>query len=194
MRLYLARHAPHDLIGDVLTGRSGGAGLSAGGRGQARRLARALRGAPIHAVHCSPQRRTRETAGIIADQLKLEVQIVDALDEIDFGDWTGKRFADLAREPDWIAWNERRSCTAPPGGERMQAVVERARSHIEARMDEVAGLLCVSHCDVIRGLIAHYLGLDLDHMLRFDIEPASFSMVDIGNWGGRVVTLNRVPA
>ena len=40
----------------------------------------------------------------------------------------------------------------------MGAVTARAVRHIEAVARE-APVLCVSHCDVIRGVVAHYLGL-----------------------------------
>ena len=38
------------------------------------------------------------------------------------------------------------------------------------------------------------LGFPLDHMLRFDIAPASVSRIEIGEWGGRVLSLNEVAA
>jgi broad specificity phosphatase PhoE len=48
----------------------------------------------------------------------------------------------------------------------------------------------VSHCDIIRGAIAHYLGLPLDHLLRFDIDPASVSRLQLENGSGRIGSLN----
>jgi broad specificity phosphatase PhoE len=51
-------------------------------------------------------------------------------------------------------------------------------------------IAAVSHCDIIRGVIAHYLGLPLDNMLRFDVGPASVSRIMVGNWGARVMTIN----
>jgi broad specificity phosphatase PhoE len=48
----------------------------------------------------------------------------------------------------------------------------------------------VSHCDIIRGIIAHYLGLPLDNLLRFDIDPASVSRIVVGDWGARVISVN----
>jgi broad specificity phosphatase PhoE len=48
----------------------------------------------------------------------------------------------------------------------------------------------VSHCDIIRGLIAYYLGLPLDNLLRFDIDPASVSRLVVGSWGARVMSMN----
>jgi broad specificity phosphatase PhoE len=51
-------------------------------------------------------------------------------------------------------------------------------------------LLCVSHCDIIRGVVAHYLGLGLDRLLAFDVDPGSISTLLLGNWGARLLKLN----
>ena len=52
-------------------------------------------------------------------------------------------------------------------------------------------VLCVSHCDVIRGVVAHALGLSLDNILRFEIAPASISWVMAHGQGrAHVLTLN----
>ncbi len=74
----------------------------------------------------------------------------------------------------------------------MGAVTARAVRHIEA----VAGerpVLCVSHCDIIRGVVAHYLGLDADRMLGFDVDPASLTILALHDGGGRIIALNERP-
>jgi len=37
-----------------------------------------------------------------------------------------------------------------------------------------------SHGDVIKAALAHYLRISLDRILRFDIDPASFSTLEVG--------------
>ncbi len=49
-----------------------------------------------------------------------------------------------------------------------------------------------SHCDVLRALVAHYLGLPLDNLLRFEIDAGSVSRVEVGAWGGRVLGVNEL--
>jgi broad specificity phosphatase PhoE len=56
--------------------------------------------------------------------------------------------------------------------------------------DDRGRVLCVSHCDIIRGVLAHYLGLSLDNVLRFDIDTASLSALVLDGGGGRVTALN----
>jgi ribonuclease H / adenosylcobalamin/alpha-ribazole phosphatase len=192
-KVHLVRHCAHGDVGRVLSGRCTGGPLSAEGRAQARWLAgRFARGEPIAAIHSSPRLRARETACAIAERLELEVQIVPALDELDFGAWTGRRFEELEGDPGWTQWNTARATAATPGGETMAQATARAVAHVEelAGSEWAGAVLCVSHCDVIRGVVANYLGLGLDRLLAFDVDPGSVSTLLVGGWGGRVLTLN----
>ncbi|HWW64178.1 MAG TPA: histidine phosphatase family protein [Sphingomonadaceae bacterium] len=193
--ILLARHAAHAEIGRILSGRHTGVPLNEEGRRQAERLAHMLEGRGIVAIQCSPQRRARETAEIIAARLARDIEIVDALDEVDFGGWSGRRFDELEQDSAWRRWNAERASAATPGGETMAQAVARVVAHLEQLAAARRGtVLCVSHCDIIRGTLAHYLGLGFDNLLRFDIDPASLSALAVGEWGGRVTLLNAVAA
>jgi broad specificity phosphatase PhoE len=74
----------------------------------------------------------------------------------------------------------------------MAEAVARSTGALEAIAADHAGaaVACVSHCDIIRGVLAHYLGLPLGNMLRFDIDPASVSRLALGSWGARIMTVN----
>jgi probable phosphoglycerate mutase len=55
----------------------------------------------------------------------------------------------------------------------------------------------VGHADPLRAVIAHFLGMPLDLMLRLEISPASVSVVRMGEWAPQVICLNEtgeVPA
>jgi broad specificity phosphatase PhoE len=193
-RLHLVRHCPHGDVGRVLSGRCAGSPLTDEGVAKARRLAVELaRSERICAVHASPTLRASQTAEAIAEAAGVEIEIVTALDEIDFGGWTGRSFTELDGDPDWHSWNAARATARPPAGEAMVEAVARAVGHVEAiaRRDWGGAVVCVSHCDVIRGVVAHYLGLGLDNLLRFDVEPGSVSTLVVGAWGGKLVTLNK---
>ena len=172
----------------MLSGRGGGS-LTPEGRQQAEQLADRLAGRGIAAIHASPQLRTRETAEAVGRRLGVPVEVVPALDEIDFGAWTGRTFVNLAGDPAWDAWNNRRSVARIPGGETMAEAVARAVGHMRQAASG-APLLCVTHCDIIRGVVAEGLGLSFDNMLRFDVDPASVSTVLIERRGERVLRLN----
>jgi probable phosphoglycerate mutase len=194
--LFLVRHAAHDLLGRVLTGRMAGVYLGVQGRRQAEMLAARLSRESIAAVYASPLERAQETAAPVAAQLGLTVQAADDVTDIDFGEWSGAEFQALDGDPRWSAWNETRGTAWPPGGESMPEVQRRAVGALErvcaAHPD--SGAVVVSHADVIKAMIAHYLGLGLDAIGRFEISPASISTVAVGAWGAKVLTVNETVA
>ena len=190
--ILLIRHAAHVELGQVLSGRRRDVSLSKEGLEQAEIVADLLGVEPLAGIYCSPRERAYYTARTIADEHEMKPQPEDSLDEVDFGDWTGRRFDELEGDPAWDEWNAARGSARPPSGESMTEAVARAVAGLEglgARHAEEM-IAAVSHCDIIRGVIAHYLGLPLDNLLRFDVDPASVSRIAIGNWGARVMSIN----
>jgi probable phosphoglycerate mutase len=187
--IILIRHGAHDLLGRVLAGRMAEVGLNAEGLAQARLLGRRLSSTPVEAVYSSPLRRARETA----QWLGTAVQIDDAFDEIDTGAWTGVDFDTLQDDREWRRWNEHRSLARCPGGEsfiEVQARVARGLERLTARHPEQT-IAVVTHSDIIKAAIAYCLGLPLDFHARFSIEPASLSVLVLGEWGAKLLKLNQ---
>ena len=166
--------------------------LTSAGERQATDLAERMIGARLDAIHTSPRERARRTAEVIATRTGAALEVVEALDEIDYGGWTGMTFEALEGEPLWRRWNEARGSASPPNGESMVAAQARIATHAAEIAHRRPGsrIALVSHSDMVRALIAHALGLSLDHLLRFDIDPASVSRMEVGSWGARVSSLN----
>ncbi|MBW8745673.1 MAG: histidine phosphatase family protein [Sphingomonas sp.] len=191
--IYLVRHGSHGEVGHVLSGRSEVA-LNAQGKAEAEALAHRLASVPIASIHSSPRKRTRETAAAIAACHASEVRIAEALDEIDFGRFAGRGFAELAGDPDWRHWNAERATARCPEGETMAEASARAMAYIKSLPPGQAPALCVSHCDVIRGLVAQTLNLGFDGIFAFDCDPASLTTLEFEGSVPRLVALNeRVP-
>lgn len=189
----LLRHASHDWLSRGIAGRMPCVGLNAQGQREAGELAGRLRENIIEAIYSSPQQRARETAARLAQERRLPVLRDEAFDEIDFGDWTGLSFAQLrADEAGWRQWLEQRSIATPPGGESFAQVQQRAMAGMErlARLHPNGNVLVVSHGDVIKAVVAGVLGMSLDHMERFEIAPASLSVVAIGPGWRQVKLVN----
>ena len=188
----LVRHAPHDLVGHALVGRAPGVSLSPDGRRQAEAVAERLEPGSIQALYSSPLERARETAALIGARLRLEVQIADELNEIDFGDWTNRTLPDLHEIEDWRRFNSFRSGSRIPNGESMLEVQDRMLRLLEglcaAHGDQTVAL--VSHGDVIKATLAHCLGAPLDLFQRIEISPASISVVRIERHGPAVLLIN----
>jgi ribonuclease H / adenosylcobalamin/alpha-ribazole phosphatase len=192
--IHLVRHGTHGLLAHTLAGRMPGVRLSEAGQEQSRALAaRLAERSTIAAVYSSPLERCVETAAPIAARLDLEVQVAEALIELDFGDWTGRTFESIKGDPLWPLFNTSRSLTRPPNGELMREAQARIVSFIDelrGRHGDEAAIVLVSHGDVIRSALLHYLGMPLDFWLRIEVGPASISTVEVRPWGPRVVRLN----
>jgi probable phosphoglycerate mutase len=190
--LLVVRHAAHADLGARLTGRADGRPLTPEGERQAEAVAQRLKGEALSEVRTSPRLRARMTAEAIARAGGAALVEDPSLDEIDFGDWTGMAFADLDGRPDWDMWNRARAAARPPNGEAMSEVADRIWAHAAALAARRPGerIALVSHCDVIRALVATCLGLSLDHLLRFEVAPASVSRIAVAPWGMTLLGLN----
>ena len=189
---YLIRHASNDFLGKAIAGWTPGVNLNSQGREQAARLAWKLLGRGITKLYSSPLERAMETAAPIARELGLTVEVRDALGEIRFGEWTGKRFEELDRDLRWPLYNRYRSGTRPPGGELMleaQVRIVHELDILQARHSEET-VAVVSHADTIRAALVHYAGIPIDLYGRIEIAPASFSILELHNWGPRILGVN----
>jgi broad specificity phosphatase PhoE len=188
----LIRHGSHDLLGKALAGRAPGVHLNAQGLREAARLAEWLGGLRVDAIYTSERERSRETAGPLAARQGLALQISAGIDEIDFGAWTRRTFVELKAEPEWAVWNSRRRAARVPGGEMIGAVQARIVSELRRLTTEHqnGNVALVSHCDVIKAALAHFLAMSLDDLERFDIGPASISVVECGDGLAKVKLIN----
>ena len=189
--IHLVRHGHHAVIDSVLCGRTAGIELDELGCRQMTACAGSILPLPA-AIQSSPQRRAQQSAGILAWQLGLAVEVVAAFDEIDVGEWAGRSFDDLSRDHDWQRWNSQRGSSRPPNGESMQAVQRRVVAHLEQlREDQGDGtILIVSHAEPIRAALLHYADIALDAFLSIAVDPASVSTLFFDRTGVHVSRIN----
>ena len=168
----------------VLAGRSEGVDLDDKGREQAAGLIDRIGELPIRAVVSSPMLRCRRTVEPLAEALCLEPLIDDRLSEVDYGEWTGRKIGELAKEPLWGVVQAHPSAAVFPGGEGLAQVQARAvaavREHDRRLAQEHGGdvlWLACTHGDVIKSVIADAYGIHLDGFQRVTADPASVSVV-----------------
>jgi broad specificity phosphatase PhoE len=190
--IYLVRHAHHDRLGRELVGRQPSVHLSVEGFRQAAMLATAFERIPVTTVLASPRERAVETAKPIAERHAMSVEIAQALDEVDFGQWTGRSFLSLGDDREWRRFNSERSRALIPAGETMLAVQQRVASFIEEITERFSEgrLVMVSHGDVIRAILLHYLGMPLDFIHRLEISPASITVLALSPAHCRALAVN----
>lgn len=184
------RHGAHDYLGRAIAGRIAGVHLNDLGRQQAEHLGEKLSQLPVDAVYSGPLERVRQTAEPISRKFRLPLQIDDAFNEIGVGEWEDRSFAELGEEPLWRRFNSFRSSTAPGGGELMLEVQARALRKLDELRRRHEFVVVITHGDVIRAVMAHFLGTHLDLFFRIEIDPASLSLLEFGEGFAAVRLLN----
>lgn len=126
--------------------------------------------------------RTRDTAAAIfeAGYPRSDTLVEPRLAEQDFGDWTGKTYAEVGaweRERFWLAPAHER----PPGGESFVDVIARVRIALAGHSRRIgdADVVCVAHGGVVRAALAVALDLEPASALRFSTDNLSTTMIDV---------------
>lgn len=139
------------------------------------------------AQFASPCLRTLETAAALGLRPTAEPNFR----EQNFGDWTGRRHDDLARELGaayhdfWRAPANSR----PPGGESFADQIVRVRDGLATL--PAGEVVLVVHSGTVRAALAIALEMSPEPALRFAIDPLSLTRIDRLKGGWRVVCVNR---
>lgn len=157
----------------------------------ARRIAARYRPTVILA---SPLRRTMQTALPIAGSCGVAVQADDRLLDLDYGDFSGLRpsEAEACYPQIYRTWMEAPHLVRFPHGESLNDVRARAEELIGQLLQRYPGqqIILVSHLVVCRVLVCSLLGLPNSYFWRFQVDPASLSVVAVEGERTRLVTAN----
>lgn len=192
---YLVRHAVTEHTGKRLSGWMEGISLTDEGRTQAEAVAESLADTSFEAIYSSPIARTLETAKVVADRHELRVQTRRDLGEVEYGGWTNRPLRSLMRTKLWTTVQRWPSAARFPEGESLREVQVRVLAEIEkiAEKHPKGKVCCVSHGDVIKLIVAHYMGVHIDLFQRIVIAPASISVVSLSERGPMILSLNSMP-
>jgi probable phosphoglycerate mutase len=191
--ILLIRHGENDWTeSHKLAGRTPGVHLNEYGRAQAEALGQRLASTKLAAIYASPLDRTVETAQAIAQHHPVELTLCPGLLEVDYGAWTGKKIAKLAKTEAWPVIQFYPSGAAFPEGETMYGMQARFVQEINRLAAGHQGQIVavVGHADLIKAAVAHYLGVHLDLFQRIVISTASITTITLGRMGPRVLHLN----
>jgi alpha-ribazole phosphatase/probable phosphoglycerate mutase len=179
--VWLIRHAEPDA---AIHGRCYGsldASLSQAGREQAARVAERLASEPFAVIYSSPRRRAIETGEAIATNHRLDVITVHDFRELDFGDFEGRTYDDIAAtHPElYRQWMETPTEVRFPNGEsfaQMRVRVLRAYGGLLARHEhQTIGI--VAHGGVIRIILADALGVPDANIFRIAQRYGALNLI-----------------
>ena len=192
---YLVRHGVTPHTGHRLSGRMPDIHLNDAGRSEAEGAASSLAKVRLQSIYSSPIDRCTETAKIIADKHGLPVRTRKDLAEVEYGSWTNRSLKTVARTKLWSSVQRWPAGTRFPEGESFVEIQSRGVAVLEnLRIRHPKDRICVvSHGDVLRLVIAHYMGIHLDLFQRILVTPGSISVLSVTNSGPVVLTLNAPP-
>jgi len=157
-RIYVARHCKTTWNAQGLLQGKADVPLSEEGRSQARENVHRLGPLGIDRIVSSTKRRAIQTAAIYSRGLGVPYQRCADFDELDHGDWEGKRFDDLRSDPSshFLQWLQNPGETPIPEGREtaesaQRRIVEGIRTIARAYPDEA--VLVISHKHMIALLI-----------------------------------------
>jgi probable phosphomutase (TIGR03848 family) len=184
--LILVRHGRSTAnTAGLLAGRTPGVSLDEHGQTQAEALPGRLAALPLAAVVSSPLQRCQETlAPLTRARPDLPLHTDERISECDYGDWSGRKLAELGEEPLMTTVQQHASAAAFPGGESMRAMQSRAveavrewNSRIEREYGPAALYVMCSHGDIIKSIVADALGMHLDLFQRIAVGPCSLTAI-----------------
>jgi broad specificity phosphatase PhoE len=193
--LFLVRNGDTEFSRDHRVAGRRDIGLSSDGRSQAAALRDRLKPVDISEILASPLPRAVETAEILAAAAGLGLVRDPRLIDLDAGQWEGRTHDEVGASAEYRRFIENPTNESIPGGERLVDVRDRmlaAVSQALADNELGASVVVVSHAGPLRVLLAHYLGMKLDHYHRLRLSPASLSVLRFESELGvpRVLAIN----
>ena len=161
--------------------------LSKQGLEERKALAERFIGAKFDQIISSPIQRCVETISFFENS----PLIIDSFQEVNYGDWTGKKMTTLARNKEWRRIYSTPASVRFPNGETLPEVQTRALQGIDIHIKNKAkNVLIVTHADVVKVLILHALGTHLNNIDKLHISNASISVLDQVDGDLRVIKVN----
>jgi probable phosphoglycerate mutase len=187
-RIFLLRHAQSVANAKgILAGRAENISLSKSGLKEREDLNERLAGAKFDQILSSPIQRCIETI----ENFHNDPEIVEEFQEVNYGDWTGKKFSSLTRNKHWRQIHSNPTGVRFPNGETLPEVQIRALNGIADNVKKSSkNVLIATHADVIKVLILHALGTHLNNIDKVHIGNSSFSIVDYEKGDYRVIKVN----
>lgn len=161
---------------------------------QARRVARYLQPEKLEnaLLICSPLLRARSTAGAIAEEIGVAIEIDDRWIELDYGTYEGFVQSDVPTEV-WKAWRGNNDYAVPRGESlnQVQSRVALACEHLAERLEGRTAIV-VTHVSPIKAAVAWALGTDAGVSWRTQLDTASITRITLSGNGPSLKSFNEI--
>jgi broad specificity phosphatase PhoE len=147
---------------------------------EARRLGRLI--GSVDAVYSSDLQRATGTGAPLAETLGLPLRVIPALREMRFGQWEGRRWADLREEASefFAHYVNHWETAAAPGGESFADLRARVAGFWDqlVRDHDGGAVALVSHGVALAALSANLLGWPARRAMKHMLDRGRFGLID----------------
>jgi probable phosphoglycerate mutase len=170
--------------------------LTEHGRAQVAATARFAETIKPDLIVTSPLVRARQSAEILAAALGgIEILEEPAIAEVLYGRWEGLHYHELIDDPHYITYRKSPIQHPTPGGETIPEVQARGVAAVMRMIEAHPGerIVFVSHGDIVRTVLCHFLKVELEHFHRIRVDNAALSAIQISGEFAEVKFLNLTP-
>jgi broad specificity phosphatase PhoE len=159
------------------------------GRWQVQRLAQRCQEYGLQSLLSSPEHRAVETAHAIAQELGLPLEVIEGIQERNWGDWAGEPWSVIKARLDRMSLEERFTFV-PPRGESWQQMEQRLLLWCQRWRQITQTTAVVGHGGVLRALIPLLLQEPRESSFQYDLANASVSVFEVGTGGFKTLLVN----
>lgn len=135
------------------------------------------------AVYTSPLRRCIDTAAAIAEPCAVSVEILPALNDLNYGEWQWQTHEAIAREHPALyeRWRKHPHLMRFPNGESLQELVARSADALRFVIDEHSAetVVMVAHDSVIRALLLQALDQPISAYWKLNQDPCALNEITV---------------
>ena len=201
MKLLFIRHGETDLNKkDLIQGISDKAGINENGRQQIKSLIPYIRKSLVTYIYSSPLIRAIESAQVLSQGLSVPVTVEPSLAERDWGDWSNKKWDDVALTLKSFSTEDslrKRYTFIPPNGESWEDVEKRSTRLIQELLEEHGAkqntIVFMTHGGLLRALIPALLKQPRAKSLEYEFANGSLTKLQYKNNRFSPLRINWIP-
>ena len=181
-KIYLVRHGQTEWNKKLTFRGRADIPLNEAGHMEAQALSHALKDKNIEAIYTSPLKRSIETAQPVANLFHLEIVPVQALIDINYGDWEGLSFNEVKKRygEQYIRWEKSPDLIRFPNGETLDEAKERSFRAFNniVRENPDNSILIIPHRVINKILLCALLNLTNSHFWELKQDTGCINLIE----------------
>ncbi|MFH1427827.1 MAG: histidine phosphatase family protein [Patescibacteria group bacterium] len=185
MAIYFARHGKTEFGEKHCFEGVSDSNLTILGKDQARRLGEMLKDKNINRIISSPRGRAQQTAEIVSQILKIDMEIDETWREMSYGQWDGQAKENLKNLPEWSVREKNKYYFLHPGvangipGESYDHLYNIIKPAIEKLKEDFPkeNIVIISHIGILRSVNKHFNNLSSEEIT--DFSPSNEEMIKL---------------